>query len=74
MDILLETKGKTFFRHETSISFRINGEEYRFTMIEKGDAEDAPESNVVDFIPDEDLPFELTDDMKDEMYRIAWED
>ena len=42
-------------------------------MIEKGDVENAPEGNFVDFIPDEDLPFELTEDMKDEMYNIAWE-
>ena len=72
MEILLETKGKTFFQNETSISFTIDGEEYWFTMIEKGDVENTPEGNFVDFIPDEDLPFELTEDMKDEMYSIAW--
>ena len=69
MEIKLSHISNTYFQHETSISFEIDGVEYWFDMIEKGDKQSTHVD--VDFIPDEDLPFELTEEMKDEMYEIA---
>ncbi len=71
MEIAFETRGNTYFEHQTSVSFIIDGIEYWFTMTEKGDRDSAPAENEIDFISDEDLPFELTDDMKDEMYYLV---
>jgi len=71
-EIQFETRGKTYFKNETSISFTFDGEEYWFSMIEEGDNENAPEGNTVEFESEEDLPFELTEEMKDRMYELAW--
>ena len=70
MEIKLETRGNTYFEHQTSISFSFDGEEYWFDMIEKGNA-DNREDLEVDFETDEDLPFELTDEIKNEMFEQA---
>lgn len=69
MEIKFGTKGKTYYEHQTSIMLEIDGEEYWFDMIEKGDA-DSKEIDV-DFIPSDELDFELTDEMKSEMYSIV---
>lgn len=71
MEIAFETRGNTYFEHQTSVSFIVDGIEYWFDMVEKGDSNNAPDGNEVDFNPIEDLPFELTEDMKDEMYYLA---
>lgn len=70
-EINFESRGNTYFRHESSIAFDINGETYWFTMIEEGCDMTAPEENNVEFETDEDLPFELTEEMKDYMYNLA---
>lgn len=70
MKIKLETRGTTYFEHQTSMMFEIDGKGYWFDMIEKGDSES--KHVEVDFIPDDDLPFELTEEMKDWMYEIAF--
>ena len=74
MQIEFETRGTTYYQHETSISFNIEGVEYWFTLIEKGDDSlnlTKEENNSFDFETDEELPFELTDEMKNEMYELA---
>ena len=68
MKIEFETLGNTYFRNETTVSFTFDDESYWFTMIESGETTDSPD---VDFEPDEDLPFDLTEEMKDEMYLLA---
>lgn len=73
IEISFGGKGKAYFQHETSISYNFNGTEYWFTMIEKGDMDDAPKGTAVEFISDDELPFELTEDMKTQMYSLAWE-
>lgn len=69
MQIELGTRGKTYYEFQTSIMFEFDGEQFWFDMIEKGDNETSKVD--VDFIPDEDLPFELTEEIKYIMYEIA---
>lgn len=72
INIQFESRGITYFRHESSICFTFDDETYWFTMIEEGNTEDAPKGNTVEFETDEELPFELTEEMKDTMYQLAW--
>lgn len=73
MNIKFETRGNTYFRHESSIAYEIEGEVYWFTLIEEGDSYHAPNDNNFYFETDEELPFELSEEMEEEMYRLAWE-
>jgi len=71
--IEVSTRGTMYYEHQTSICFTINGKDYWFDMIEKGCSEDGPGKGEVTFIPDDVLPFELTEEIQDEMYILAWE-
>jgi len=65
MNVNYKGKGKLFFINNTPVKFTINDEEYWFTMIEKGE----PLDFDVDFVPQKELPFTLTKELKDEMYK-----
>jgi hypothetical protein len=73
MNIKFETRGNTYFRHESSIAYEIDGQEYWFTLIEEGDSDNAPNGNNFYFESDEELPFELSEEMEEEMYCLAWQ-
>jgi len=66
-DITIDSIGQTYTETQTNASFIIDGIEYTFTIFEKGP--DGGEIDV-DIICDTELPFELTDKMKDEMYMM----
>jgi hypothetical protein len=52
---------------DTNATFVIDGEEYSFTIRETGDYGSDYEC---EFLPDHDLPFELTEELKDQMFRV----
>ncbi len=52
---------------ETSVGYVIDGIEYTFTIRESGDISRGGE---VDILPDGDLPFELTEELKSQMYNM----
>lgn len=58
--------GHTHVTSDTNINFVIDGEEYGFTLRESGDGD----NYTAEFLPDHDLPFELTEELKNQMYRM----
>lgn len=69
IDINYSHNGVTYFENQTSVCFEINGEVYWFDMIERGD--NSGGELDVDFITDDELPFEITEEMKDYMYSLV---
>ncbi len=59
--------GHTHHVSDTSATFYIDGEEYQFTVRESGDY---GVDYKIEFLPDLDLPFELTEELKDEMFSL----
>lgn len=59
--------GATHTISDTNASYVIDGEEYGFTIRETGDM--GIDYNV-EFLPDHDLPFELTEELKNQMFRM----
>lgn len=59
--------GHTHTITDTNATFVIDGEEYGFTIRESGDY---GSDYKCDFLSDHDLPFELTEEMKDQMFRL----
>jgi len=68
-EIELIERGATFYRHETEVTFEINGRSYNFNIIETGIMDD--DNPEVTIIPEDKLPFELTDELKDDLYILA---
>lgn len=60
--------GQTHTISDTNATFVIDGEEYGFTIRETGDVSGA--NYECEFLPDHDLPFELTKEITDQMYRM----
>lgn len=60
--------GHTYVMSDTNINYVIDGEEYGFTLREKGSFSD--NDYEYEFLPDHDLPFELTEEMKKQMWRM----
>lgn len=60
--------GATHTVSDTNISYVINGEEYSFTLRESGDI--SGNDYTFEFLPDHDLPFEITEEMKDKMWSM----
>lgn len=58
--------GHTHTISDTNATFIIDGEEYAFTIRETGDYGIDYEC---EFLPDLDLPFELTEELKDQLFR-----
>ena len=67
-DIQFDGQGVGYYEHQTEVSFIIDGQDYMFTLYEKGQIDGKVDST--DFISDSELPFELTQEMKDEMYDL----
>ena len=59
--------GNTHTISDTNASFVIDGEEYGFTIRESGN--DGGSDYEVEFLPDHDLPFELTEELKNQLFR-----
>lgn len=56
-------------RTESHIEYVIDGENYEFMLVEEGLAHEQP--NDYYFVYEQgELPFELTDDLKEEMYNL----
>lgn len=60
--------GQTYTISDTSISYIIDGEEYSFILREKSNVTGSDYSS--EFIPEQDLPFELTKEMEDRMWKM----
>jgi len=62
----LSIVGDTHYEHQTSVQFIIDDEEYWYTIFEKGSTKmgSKPEYNIDN---DDDIPFELTEEIKDEL-------
>jgi hypothetical protein len=66
--IEFDGQGVSFYENQTEVSYIIDGEVYMFTLYEKGETHGKVDST--DFVAQSDLPFELTQEMKDEMYDL----
>ncbi len=62
------TLGNTHTITDTNASFVIDGEEYGFTIRESGDISGS--NYECEFLPDTDLPFELTEELKKQLFRV----
>lgn len=52
---------------DTNVNYVIDGTEYGFTIRETGSI--GSDYNI-EFLPDHDLPFELTEELKDQLFRM----
>lgn len=55
------------WRHETTVWFNIDGEDYSFTLIEQGFDHN---TELVEFQADEDIPFDLDEEAQDILYQL----
>jgi len=69
MDISLDIVGSTDYRHEISVAYIIDGEQYWVTIIEEGKSDETGKATKV-VETDYDFPFELTDELQDEMLSV----
>lgn len=66
--ITFDGVGAQYYESQTSVSYIINGKDYAFNIIEKGEVDGRV--SEIDFVCESDLPFELTQGLKDELYQI----
>ena len=62
----LSSVGVTHYEHQTSIQFTIDDEEYWFTVFARGSDNGSREIDY-DIDNDDDIPFELTEEIKDQL-------
>ncbi len=68
-EITLDGIGAQHYESQTTVGYIIDGESYTFNIIEKG-INDGTSHSIEFFCESGELPFELTQGIKDELYQI----